>query len=71
MLNEQEEGLLESILRSANRHIGRCLQDLEDANCPGVYRGAVRREMQWQRDDALAIIAEWLDANANASGQRS
>jgi len=34
-----------------NRHIARMMENLEQAECPMIYRDAVKREMQWCRND--------------------
>ena len=34
-----------------NRHMARMLTDLEDANCPKIYRDAVKSGLSWLRSD--------------------
>ncbi len=34
-----------------NRHIARILTDLEEANCPAIFRDAVKSKLQWLRSD--------------------
>jgi hypothetical protein len=34
-----------------NRHIARLLTDLEEANCPAIFRDAVKSKLQWLRQD--------------------
>lgn len=48
--NEQIE-LIEAIERTVNRHTARLLTNLEQANCPDVYKQAVKAEMTWLRSD--------------------
>ena len=37
--------------RIVNRHKARLMQNLEDANCPEVYKQAVKMEIDWLRED--------------------
>ena len=37
--------------RIINRHKARLLQNLEDAQCPEIYRQAVKAELDWLRSD--------------------
>ena len=39
-----------------NRHIARLLTNLEDANCPDVYRQAVKSELTWLRSDLRELF---------------
>jgi len=34
-----------------NRHIARLMTELEDANCPAIFRDAVKSELVWMRQD--------------------
>ena len=34
-----------------NRHMARLLSELEDAECPVIFRDAVKKELIWLRDD--------------------
>ena len=34
-----------------NRHMARLLSELEDADCPVLFREAVKSELVWLRDD--------------------
>jgi malate synthase len=43
-----------TVSRVVNRHIARLMTDLEDANCPVVFRSVVKGRMQWLRDDLVA-----------------
>jgi len=37
-----------------NRHMARLLQNLEDADCPLIFRDAVKAELVWLRNDLTA-----------------
>jgi hypothetical protein len=43
-----------TVSKIVNRHIARLMTDLEDANCPVVFRTVVKGRMQWLRDDLVA-----------------
>ena len=43
------------VLKSCNRHMARLLCDLEDAQCPKVYRDVVRAGMKYLRHDMLEL----------------
>jgi hypothetical protein len=42
-------------LTTCNRHQARLLANLEAADCPKVFRDAVREELRWLRSDVLEI----------------
>jgi hypothetical protein len=44
--------------RVCNRHFARLYCNLEDANCPTVFIGAVRNEQNWLRDDLNKLWKE-------------
>ena len=46
------------VLQSCNRHMARLLCDLEEAQCPKVYREIVKRAMQYMRHDMLVLSEE-------------
>jgi hypothetical protein len=48
--------LADEIVRLCNRHIARLMCDLEDSQCPPVYRATVRAEMQWLRRDVVEAV---------------
>jgi hypothetical protein len=48
--------LSDEIVRLCNRHIARLMCDLEDSQCPPVFRGLVRSEMQWLRRDLVEAV---------------
>ena len=43
------------VLQSCNRHMARLLCDLEDAQCPNVYRDVVRAGLKYLRHDMLVL----------------
>jgi hypothetical protein len=43
------------VLRACNRHMARLLADLEEAQCPKVYRDVVRAGMQYLRHDMIDL----------------
>ena len=43
------------VLQSCNRHMARLLCDLEDAQCPKVYRDVVRAGLKYLRHDMLVL----------------
>ena len=43
------------VLQSCNRHMARLLCDLEDAQCPKVYRDVVRAGLKYLRHDMLEL----------------
>ena len=43
------------VLKYCNRHQARLLCDLEEAQCPKVYREIVKRAMQYMRHDMLVL----------------
>ena len=43
------------VLASCNRHMARLLCDLEEAQCPKVYRDVVRAGMKYLRHDMLEL----------------
>jgi len=43
------------VLQSCNRHMARLLCDLEEAQCPKVYRDVVRAGLKYLRHDMLAM----------------
>jgi len=47
---------IESVI---NRHIARVMTDLEDADCPILFRDFVKGRMQWLRSD-LKELSEGL-----------
>ena len=49
--------------RIINRHFARLLTNLEDANCPEVYRQAVAAELRWLRSDLKALEEQQRAAN--------
>lgn len=49
-MNEPSE-LTTEVERIVNRHTARLLTELEEANCPRVFREAVKSEIQWLRSD--------------------
>jgi hypothetical protein len=48
----------ELIDRIINRHTARLLTNLEQANCPEVYKQAVKAELNWIRSDLRELIEE-------------
>jgi hypothetical protein len=48
--------LTAEVERILNRHIARLMCNLEDANCPEVYKQAVKAELSWVRSDLKAAI---------------
>ena len=48
-MNETNE--MKEITRIINRHKARLLCNLEDANCPAIYKDAVIAEWDWMRSD--------------------
>ena len=43
------------VLQSCNRHMARLLCDLEEAQCPRVYRDMVRAGLKYLRHDMLVL----------------
>ena len=43
------------VLKSCNRHMARLLCDLEEAQCPKVYRDVVRAGLKYMRHDMLVL----------------
>jgi len=41
-----------------NRHMARLLTDLEDAQCPAIFRDAVRSALAWLRKDLKERVSE-------------
>jgi len=46
----------DEVERIINRHIARMMCDLEAAECPALFRHAVKSEMQWLRKDVLSVV---------------
>lgn len=44
---------LTEVNRIINRHKARLLGNLEDANCPAVYKNAVSDGLSWLRSDVM------------------
>ena len=42
---------LTEIDRVVNRHIARLMTELEEANCPAIFRDAVKGRLSWLRKD--------------------
>jgi hypothetical protein len=57
--------LAEEIVRLCNRHIARLMCDLEDSQCPPVYRATVRSEMQWLRRDVVDAVEKSAGLNGD------
>jgi hypothetical protein len=53
--------LQSQVLKSCNRHLARLLCDLEEAQCPKVYREIVKRAMQYMRHDMLVLSEKCSD----------
>lgn len=47
--------MMEDIERVINRHTARLLTNLEQANCPEVYKQAVKAELSWLRSDVKEL----------------
>lgn len=52
------QGMNELIDRCVNRHIARLLSELEEANCPAIYRDAVKGKLGWLRSDLHELITK-------------
>ena len=59
-------GLIDRIV---NRHMARLLFELEEANCPAVYRNAVKGKLGWMRSDLHEAI-DGLTANERNNDDR-
>jgi hypothetical protein len=44
--------------------------DLEDSQCPPVYRATVRAEMQWLRRDVVEAVEKSEGMNGDTDGER-
>jgi hypothetical protein len=62
--------LADEIVRLCNRHIARVMCDLEDSQCPPVYRATVRAEMQWLRRDVVEAVEKSEGRNGDTDGER-
>ena len=63
--NERIERMKE-IDMICNRHMARLLDELEEANCPAIYRNAVKGKLQWLRKDLNEMIDGEQDDNQPA-----
>ena len=48
--------LQDAIEQTVNRHMARLLGNLEDANCPEVYKQAAKAELTWLRSDLKELV---------------
>ena len=46
-----------------NRHMARLLSELEDAECPVIFRDAVKKELIWLRDDINGKVTKGNDSD--------
>jgi len=48
----------QQITKATNRHVGRCLTQLEEAGVPQVCLDAVKREFWYLSDDVKQVLSE-------------
>ncbi len=61
----------EQITASTNRHVGRILGQLDEANMPKIALDAVKREMWFLHDDIQQVVSQKKEIeDDNADGNR-
>jgi hypothetical protein len=58
-MNGENETIHEAVDRMFDRHIARLMGELEDAECPAIFRMAVKSKINWLRSD----IHTWIDGH--------
>jgi len=61
----------DQITSLTNRHVGRCLSQLEEANTPAVCLAAVKREFWFLTDDIKQVVRESKETNTCRDSQSS
>jgi hypothetical protein len=54
----------DDIIKITQRHVGRCLGQLEEAGAPKLHLEAVRREFWFLNDDIIKLVKESEYVNA-------